>query len=423
MINFLILIIYSFIIYSLFKKRNKYTVGFIFSLFWFGNIVFSNFFFSGYKLSTELYLLLLVSSIFVFLGEFLASNSSKLLQTNHTNEHFFYKYNNQRAKKIFFTIFLFAFLYPISNLINNGISLSVLLSFQGLLSTNNELAMARYSGETSTSLLGQFFLVFVYLLPLFSGVYFFLARKKKFLFLALIPSLIVLLTQNTKLVFIACVMLLVSSFLITSMVYEKSLPKFKKKVYLRAIAFSFLFYVLLIFSFVARLGSFSEETVRIANDKVSNYVAHVPALDLWLLENNKVVNREYDYGVNTFFGFFNAFGIVKREVGIFTDFHYFESNGRVYVTNIYTIYRYLIQDFGILGSILFLFCLGFVFGKVNSLSTYFPNLALSVLSALLFFVLNSYLSSIFAYMSFILSFSLLLFLTKLLSIKKITQTK
>ena len=110
-------------------------------------------------------------------------------------------------------------------------------------------------------------------------------------------------------------------------------------------------------------------------------------------------------------------------MGIFTDFHYFESNGRVYVTNIYTIYRYLIQDFGILGSILFLFCLGFVFGKVNSLSTYFPNLALSVLSALLFFVLNSYLSSIFAYMSFILSFSLLLFLTKLLSIKKITQTK
>ena len=422
MINFLILIIYSFITYSLFKKRNKYTISFIFSLFWFGNIVFSNFFFSGYKLSIELYLLLLGSSLFIFLGEFFSLNS-KVLKVPKSTQESFYSFRKLRAKKIFLIIFFLAFLYPIFNLMNNGISLSRLFSLQGLLSANNELAVARYSGEIKRTLIAQIFLIFVYLLPLFSGVYFFLARKRKLLFLSLLPSLIVLLTQNTKLVFIACVLILVSSFLVTNLVFERRLPKFKKKVYISALTFVFLFYSLFIFSFAARMGALNQSAVRSANYKMSSYVAHVPALDIWLLENIETVDREYELGVKTFFGVFNTLGIVKREVGIFTDFHYFKSNGRIYGTNIYTIYRYLIQDFGILGSILFLFSLGFIFGKIRSLSVHFPNLALSVLSALVFFVLNSYLSSIFAYMSFILSFSLLLFLTKFLSIKKITQTK
>ncbi|MCD0480329.1 oligosaccharide repeat unit polymerase [Chryseobacterium sp. LC2016-29] len=396
--NLLLFLCFVFIVFFLYRYKNNFPYTYIFSLFWFINLGISELFFAEYMFSTFLYVLIIFSIFFTFAGELLGSKRKSEKNTKKIN------YNSVRCKYIFWLIFFIAMCYPAINLINNGISIGRLFSLEQLLAVNNEMAVARYSGETESSLIGQFCLIFVYCLPFYSSLLVGFHHKKKYIYLSLLPGLLVTLTQNTKLVLISSLLAIIVGIIVQNIVINNKLIRMKfKTIFYTSIGF-IIFYGLMVFSFVARIGKFDANSFGVANSKIASYVAHMPALDHWL-RTFDFSNMIKSYGVKTFFGITNTLGIVERKSGIFTEFFVFKDSGQDFQTNIYTVYRFLIEDFGFTGTMFFFLIIAFIF----SLLRYTNNVVMkfTVLSMLVFFIFNSYVSSIWAYFSYIVAYIVL----------------
>lgn len=395
--NILLFVSLIIILLSLYEVRNKLVYTYVFTIFWFVNLTVSELFFAEYKFSNSLYVLIISSIIFCFIGELCGYKKSKSLVKNR-------RFNPKRFTISFLIIFCLAMGFPIFYLINNGIALVRLFNFQSLLEVNNEMAVARYSEQSETSLISQFCLIFVYCLPLYSSLLIKFHNKKKYIYYSMVPGLIVLLTQNTKLVLMSTILSILTGLIVQNIILQNKLPKVKMKSVIFSVIGFVLFYGLMVFSFIARIGRFDQTTINIANSKIASYVAHVPALDNWLQTNN-FDNIFYNYGVKTFFGITNTLGIAERKSGVFKDFMVFEDSGQTFTTNIYTVYRFLIEDFGFIGTMFFLLISAFLFALIRRSTN--TTLKMSLLSMLIFFVLNSYATSIFAYFSYIVAYVVL----------------
>ena len=74
---------------------------------------------------------------------------------------------------------------------------------------------------------------------------------------------------------------------------------------------------------------------------------------------NRYASESAGYGFYTFMTFFKAFGDTRHvPVGIYDEFFEYKD---VLITNIYTIFRGLITDFGLIGTIVYMFVSGYVF--------------------------------------------------------------
>lgn len=392
--NILLFIMLFFIVILLYNKKEFFLFSFLYTTYWFLNILFAEVFFSDYKFSELTYVLIIFSCISIFIGE--------LLGTTKINKIENIKFSKNRLYTFIYVSFLIGLIFPIESLIINGISLSTLVSFQNLLEANNTMAVARYSEDLKTSTLSQITLIFLYLSPLLAGFTNCKYKSNKIVIISLLPSLLVLLTQNTKLVFVACLLLVLVGRLTYFIVFKNRFPKISFKLLLKVIVGFFLFYVLMIFTFIARVGKFDENVVNESNSKIATYFAHLPTLSSWLENYYQSEHHELLYGVETFFGIANFLGIAERKIGIFKDNHIFISNGTVFESNIYSSFRFHIDDFGFLGCLLFLFFLGFIFGRAKSSSS--SLISVCIIACLIFYTFNSYVSSIWAYLSFILLF-------------------
>lgn len=395
--NFILLLIFGIFVYSLWKKNDVFPFSFIFSLFWFLNILSSEIFFSDLQFSSEIYFFLMTASLSVFLGELVFAFKNTKQEINVVT--------NKNISKLLFYVFLgIAFVFPVESLLVNGVSLSTILSFESLLEVNNTIAVSRYEEETKTSIISQLTLIFVYLTPLWAGFLSGENKSKKLLLISLLPSIFVLITQNTKLVFIAGLFLYLVGRLTYFIIYQNRLIIVKPKFIINFI-FGFLgFYILVVISFIMRVGEYNESSIENANAKVASYIAHVPAFDIWLNERFDPENVALEGGTKTFYGIANFLGIKKRIAGIFSDDINIISNKNELLTNVYTVFRYHLEDFGFVGTFIFLFFLGLVFSFSRYLKTFSPYGSMAIVACFLFYVFDSFVSSIWAYISFILLF-------------------
>ena len=122
------------------------------------------------------------------------------------------------------------------------------------------------------------------------------------------------------------------------------------------------------------------------------------------------------YGVMTFFGIFNGIGLAKRQTGIYRDFVYFGRLDKTMRSNVYTIFRMLIDDFGKVGALIFLLLLGFASGKavVMIQKRKFVFLCQAFLIAVYSYVLWGFVASIWAYTSILCAFGLSFFIFSIL---------
>ena len=122
------------------------------------------------------------------------------------------------------------------------------------------------------------------------------------------------------------------------------------------------------------------------------------------------------YGVMTFFGVFNAFGLAKRQTGIYRDFVYFGRLDKTMRSNVYSIFRMLIDDFGIVGALVFLLLLGFASAKaivfIKKRKMIF--LCQAFLVAVYSYVMWGFVASIWAYTSIICAYGLAFFIFSIL---------
>ena len=148
--NSFLIIVFTIITYFNLKLKNKYPFSLLFSFYWLINILLSFLFFPDFIFSNFLLLFLLLSSISIFIGERVGSFT--IIKNNNS-----LWFNLSLINKIFFSVFLFAILFPIINLSNYGYNLFDLFSLESLLKVNNKIAVLSYARNIEKTSKNQLF--------------------------------------------------------------------------------------------------------------------------------------------------------------------------------------------------------------------------------------------------------------------------
>ena len=115
-------------------------------------------------------------------------------------------------------------------------------------------------------------------------------------------------------------------------------------------------------------------------------------------------------------GISNVLGIEDRTQGVYAEFHQIGQNGYYGISNIFTIFRSLIEDFGEAGTMLFMLMLGVVttISHKNLLCRNLIFLNQVCVSAAYAYLMWSFATSFFAYTSYLAMFFLAYFLFRIL---------
>lgn len=292
-------------------------------------------------------------------------------------------------------------------IIINGFTLSMVFDINTLIDINTTFAYQRYfEGGPSYNQYMQFLLVFIYAAPLCGGYAYNYIQKKSQRIICLstfLPIMSSLLLTNSKAGLLACVFLWTSGFIVGYLEKHKKSPEIKFKKIINITIFGLLIFGLLYLSMMFRVGDLSAQTHNIVLEKYKLYAfGHVPAFDYWFANNGN--QPGYTLGQYTFIAFFDLLGIVNQKQGIYNDIVYVSLN---YGTNVFTAFRGLISDFGVIGGLVFIMLLGIISGYAyytllkSRKREILPKL---ILSMVYFFVFYSFIVSIFSYLSYIIAF-------------------
>jgi len=319
----------------------------------------------------------------------------------------------------------FSLLMAVLNLVEglwvNGYAFGDLFSGEALLRLNDAASDNRYLSPLPVSLWSRITLVFLYVTPLYGGYLLPLLEGKKRIWtvVTVLPSLLMALTLSVKSTFITSVALYGVGVLVSAYANNRDFLKVGKATLLKWIAGGMLFLGLLFLSMVLRTGQFDRASVRQTEQKIVIYACgHLPAFDAWFQDH--VGHLKPSWGVKTFYGLSNPLGLAKREQGVFTDYVILvKQQGKpvphLMDTNVYTIFRFLLEDFGLLGSAVFILLAGMLAGYSWLQVKKRPDNPLFqvVLMAILFTIAWSFVGSVWAYTSYMLTMVLMLGLLKL----------
>lgn len=320
------------------------------------------------------------------------------------------------AKNIMIISIILGSLYFLELLVKNGLSINILFNFETLLEVNNQMAINRYTQNVSVSPISRVFLVFIYFSPLIGGfnINYFQEKRMKFLcILTLIPALLIIATQNTKATWASSIILFISGYLTSAIKQFNGLPKLSFKKIKTIIISSITFLLVIYLSMMLRLGKFDFSIIETINKKFVLYaLGHIVAFSSWFTNNIGFI--EYSLGLKTFYGIADFIGIADRAQGIYTDYVFWGE----WNTNVYSIFRSLLEDFGpYLGIVIMLF-----YGFVVSYYFYIVKKSeyrykgLFALSTFYFYVLFVFTSA-WSYMSYIMAFILFAFYLRIILIK------
>jgi len=340
--------------------------------------------------------------------------------TKNTNINL--KFDKKVANILLVALFFAAFVNPIYTIILHGFSLSSLFNIVTLLQMNNTISVDRYSGADYTNTFNQLMLVFSYSAPLFGGFCYRLVDRfgKTFSLLSIVPCIFVAFTQAMKMGLITSVFLWFCGFLVCSFTYNLQI-KIKTKTLFIIIGGSVGFFALLFLSMILRTGEISDRIVEDITNKFFTYAfGFVPCFDIWFDSSNV---SEYTYGAKSFFGVSNALGILERLDGIYQEWIPFGKDGFKGESNVYTVFRVLVEDFGPAPSCLVMLLLGgissIVMQNLNAKKNIYLNQILMV--AIYSYIMWSFVTSFFAYTSYLVMFFVVYILLNIIQEKETIQ--
>lgn len=381
------------------------TPGKIFSLFWIGQILLLTI--GGYSFLIFKYtgiLFILVCLLCFNIGQ-MSVQKERMVDYVEERECNITFYEKRLLTLLVFLIAL-GFYNPIQTIVSHGFSLSSLLDFSSLLKVNNSLSVSRYTENTSNGLFTQFFLIFSYTAPLLGGLglsVFTSKRGKLICTASLLPLLFAGLTQGVKMGIITSIFIFISGYYVSSILQGKKIKVKTSTIFNFVLGLVVLFAILLL-SMMFRIGKFDLSTFYVVTDKFVAYAfGHLPAFDLWF-DQQSWIPKTLTYGAKMFLGITNFLGILKREQGLYTDFSTISTGGSA--TNVYTIFRVFIDDFGIILCPVVFFFLGLlmqrVYRRLLQLDNYRINSTICV--SFLFMTFWSFVTSVFVYTSYICMF-------------------
>jgi oligosaccharide repeat unit polymerase len=229
-------------------------------------------------------------------------------------------------------------------------------------------AVSRYASEVVSSVYGPLSLGFAYIAVLTAGLIFGSTQsnsRKKWVLLAFLPSIIIMITQSAKGSFFGSIFYFLGGIMVTS-IQQNKLVLFKASILRTLFKISSFSIVLFVFSLMSR-GLQDEKDVGGFLEKLrfllaSYFFAHLYNVSEWIgvywdgFNSSKFDISHYYYGFYTFTSIYRFFGYQK----VTPDAVYDEYNNiqDLMESNVYTIFRGMVMDFGIFGTVFFIFLLG-----------------------------------------------------------------
>lgn len=359
-----------------------------------------------------------VSSIFFTLPTFLFKWTDFSFRTTHT------LLNQSLMLRIFYVISVGSVICFFLNSIIQGFSIQQLVF--NLFESAAMYAEKRYSEEIESNIYNQISNVFMYTSLALGGMLFVTYKRKRYkiLFLSFLTPILILITQSSKGSIFLAGFLFLGGYFIFNIYLGNRIRMFKiaKKIILPIL----VLFPLLIISIVSR-GLYNSEISfileRLSFNLYSYSFGHLFAFSDWFsfytggLSINTYKQTQLSFGFYTFMPIFQALGD-SREVplGVFDEYIIFPD---VLQTNIYTWFRGLIIDFGILGSCFFLLVAGY---GVNFLTWTLTIKRLEIIAIATFpfilgFIFSSFIISLLIWKSVYASCFLLLVIMKIVTKK------
>ena len=311
-----------------------------------------------------------------------------------------------------------AMVNPLYSIILHGFSLRALLDMREVLEMNKGISEDRYAGAEAHDVVNQFFLIFSYAAPVIGGLCFRLVGKwnKVLCILTLIPCTFIALTQSLKMGMIASFILFFAAYIVCS--YTYGLPiRMKGKIILRFALVIAGFLGTLFISMVFRTGEVTEKTILEISEKFVSYaVGHMHNIDMWYTSYQPT---DLTWGSRTFLGISNILGIEERVQGIYPEFLNVGKNGFFGISNTYTIFRPLVEDFGEVGAMVAMFIMG-VIGNMalKAVSAHRATIFNQVVLVALFaYLMWSFSASFYAYTTYLAMFVVAYILLHLIQTK------
>ena len=204
---------------------------------------------------------------------------------------------------------------------------------------------------------------------------------------------------------IASFILFFAAYIVCS--YTYGLPiRIKGKVILRFALVIVGFLGTLFISMVFRTGEVSEKTILEISEKFVSYaIGHMHNVDRWFTSYQPT---DLTWGSRTFLGISNLLGIEERVQGIYPEFMNVGKNGFYGISNTFTIFRPLVEDFGEVGAMVAMFVMG-IFANM-SLKAVTAHRAVIfnqvVLVAIFAYLMWSFSASFYAYTTYLAMFAL-----------------
>lgn len=298
-------------------------------------------------------------------------------------------------------------LYNILTASKYGIKLTSVNSLNALLAVNNYIANIRYNGDIQSNALSSIANIFVYSGPLCGGYTLLKSDKlyKKILcYLVFIPVIVNSLLTNTKAPITGCIILFMISSYVSYLDIHKTDFLFTIKMLIYAIILFVLMCVFFTFMFYLRAGGIYPGLV---NKLFAYAFGCIPAFGSWF--DSEIIGScfffnfdKYDYGTNTFMIIPILMGFITRKPGVY-DF----INGGYPNSNIYTMFRGIISDYGLFGGLVFITIISFISHIcINNIKYLHKSnrLAKTILSLFAFLLLYGYIISPYVYFSYTFSF-------------------
>lgn len=267
----------------------------------------------------------------------------------------------QSSPMLFFSIAccVLAIFFGILTIMQNGWSLTV--SLLELLSSSGQYAKVRGNEGMIYGLYGTLATLFTYTTPILCGLMFNTANKTSrnvlLVAVAFIPGVFTMVSQSSKLVFLISLCFFLGSFLLYRLHSNQS-RLFTVKIFLNFWWFCLFFTPFVLFSVLSREGysdlgptavidnityafnSYLLGQIYAFSDFLSYYLG-MPSKSSFFIDS-------YSYGAYTFYSILNTFGYTKEFMpGMYAETGYLQG---VFETNIFTIFRGVINDFGLVGS-------------------------------------------------------------------------
>lgn len=393
------------------KKVRPFSPASVFTLFWTVQILFMVIGWSGFLYFKYVGILYILLCLYCFdLGYCLKiQNRSNKVREVAVN------YNGNKAKILYFFVVSLAFFALFYDIFNHGFGLQNLFDLNSFMEMSNEQSVERYSGEEEGGIVSRVLGINTYACAIIGGMsyYMFNGRKRILSFVALLPLFLGGLAAGAKMGIITGTFLWLIGLLIISQLRGVQVHISFKKIIIFLIGV-IAFIALLILVMMFRIGSFDIDTMYVVFGKTISYtLGHLPAFDLWFTSHEDVLS-ELTGGGKTYYGITNTLGILKREGGIFTNM--VEVSGDGDKTNVFTIFRFFVEDFGTIGTLIYLFIMGMVCRIIYEHFTHkrLIYLSITLLCGIYFFISWSFVSSIFAYATYIALMFYLYFLFKIL---------